>query len=216
MSRRPRLTYANVAATLALVIAVGGGTVFAAVQLSKNNVRSRHIAPKAVKKSDIAPNAVTGRKIKNRSVFPGDLAVGLLNKVVDVRGSARGGPQGDLGVVGPVPAPLTGVTRFTSAPGEVVALAGEARFILASTTAGQNCDAVVRLFVDGQPTRVFISPEGNDTVTPVTRLARDADGPYGLLDPGTTHQISAELSGDVHCTPASTVDRLEVRIVQIG
>ena len=216
MHRRPRLTYANVAATIALVIAVGGGTVFAAVQLSKNNVRSRHIAPKQVKNSDIAPNAVTSRKIKNRTVSPGDLAVGLLSKVVDVKGSSSGGPQGALNVVGPVPLPLTGTTSFTSAPGQVVALVAEAQFTFASANPGMFCSPSVQLLIDGEETRAFVGPESNDSATAVTRLARDADGPYGLIDPGTPHTVGAQLRGDTDCTPGSTLDRVEVRIVQIG
>lgn len=214
MNSRPRLTYANVAATLALVLAVGGGTVFAAVQLSKNNVRSRHIAPKAVKTSDIAPSAVTSRKIKNRTISPADLTVGLLNQVVDAKGSATGGPQGATNVLGPVPVPLTGTTTFTSG-GQVIALAAEAQFTFASANGGMNCSPTIGLLVDGEETRLFVSPESNATTTPVTRLGRDADGPYGLVDPGSPHTVTAQLFGDTNCTPQSTLDRLEVRIVEI-
>src|SRR5215212_4100622 len=120
MHRRPRLTYANVAATVALVIAVGGGTVFAAVRLGKNSVHSRNIAPKAVKNSDIAPNAVTSGKIKNRAVGPADITVGLLNQIVDAKASASGGPQGAVNVPGPAPLPLTGKTTITPGSGQVV------------------------------------------------------------------------------------------------
>ena len=45
---QPRLTYGNVAATLALFIALGG----TAIAIQNNSVRSRHIAPGAVKRSD--------------------------------------------------------------------------------------------------------------------------------------------------------------------
>ena len=39
---RPKLTYANVVATLALFVAVGGASAFAASQLGKNTVGPEH------------------------------------------------------------------------------------------------------------------------------------------------------------------------------
>jgi hypothetical protein len=66
MPSRPlkHLTYANVVATLALVIAVGGGATAIALSLPKNSVHSKQIAKGAVKNSDIAKNAVTGDKVQ--------------------------------------------------------------------------------------------------------------------------------------------------------
>jgi hypothetical protein len=54
---RPRLTYANVVATLCLFILLGGGA-YAATKLPKNSV-----GPKQLRK-----NAVRGAKVKNRSL----------------------------------------------------------------------------------------------------------------------------------------------------
>src|SRR6478672_9459693 len=65
---RPRLTYANVTATLALIIAVGGASAFAATQLAKNSV-----GPKQLKK-----NAVTTAKIKNEAVTAAKVKKGAL------------------------------------------------------------------------------------------------------------------------------------------
>jgi hypothetical protein len=58
MFHRPRLSYANVVATLALVLAVGG-TSYAAVQLSGKNLKNRTVAGKKLKK-----NTVTGTEVK--------------------------------------------------------------------------------------------------------------------------------------------------------
>jgi hypothetical protein len=55
---RPRLSYANVVATLALVLAVGG-TSYAAVQLNGKNLKNRSVAGKKLKK-----NTLTGTEIK--------------------------------------------------------------------------------------------------------------------------------------------------------
>lgn len=60
---RPHLTYANVAATLALVIAVGGGSAWAA-----QKIRTRNIAYHAVTASKVNYNAITAAKVKNGSL----------------------------------------------------------------------------------------------------------------------------------------------------
>jgi hypothetical protein len=55
MSRiRSRLTYANVVATLALVIAVAGGTTAIAITAAKNTVTTKSIKPGNVTARDIA------------------------------------------------------------------------------------------------------------------------------------------------------------------
>ena len=45
---RKRWSYANVVATLALFVALAGGTAFAAIQLPKNSVGSKQIKKEAV------------------------------------------------------------------------------------------------------------------------------------------------------------------------
>jgi hypothetical protein len=54
---RRRVTYANVVATLALFIALGGTSV-AAIQLGKNSVRAKQIAPGAVGTSEVKDRAL--------------------------------------------------------------------------------------------------------------------------------------------------------------
>jgi hypothetical protein len=72
---RERLTYANVVATIALVLAVGGGATALALTLPKNSVHSKQIAKGAVKTSDIGKDAVTGDKVKVSSLGKVPLAV---------------------------------------------------------------------------------------------------------------------------------------------
>jgi hypothetical protein len=55
---RPHLSYANVVATLALVLAVGG-TSYAASQINGKNLKNRSVAGKKLKK-----NTVTGTEVK--------------------------------------------------------------------------------------------------------------------------------------------------------
>jgi hypothetical protein len=214
MNLRPRLTYANVAATIALFLAIGGGTVYAAFSLGKNDVHSKNIAPKAVKTSDLAKDAVTSPKIKDGAVQAADLAAGLIaNATVDVTGSASGGPRGSVNTNTTTPLPLTGTTTFTPQAGQVSAIGAQAQWTGAITNAMTFCSPSVFLLLNGQPTRIFLSPDFEST-TPVTQTVNDADGPFGLISPGTPLTITAQLRGDPDCTANSRLDRVEVRIVQ--
>ncbi|MGV1048498.1 MAG: hypothetical protein ACOYD4_08260 [Solirubrobacterales bacterium] len=60
---RARLTYANVVATLALLLAVGGASALAASQLAKNSVGTKQLKK----------NAVTGEKVKDGSLSGADI-----------------------------------------------------------------------------------------------------------------------------------------------
>jgi hypothetical protein len=84
------LTYANVMATLALFLALGGGA-YAAVNLPKNSVGSRQIKKNAVSSSKIKKNAVTSSRVKNGSLLVGDFKAGQI----------PAGPQGVKGDLGP-------------------------------------------------------------------------------------------------------------------
>ncbi len=82
---RSRLTYANVMATVAVFLALGG-SAFAAATLTRNSVRGQHIAPNAISSSDV----------RNGRLLAADFAKGQLP--AGVRGDA--GPQGPIGPKG--------------------------------------------------------------------------------------------------------------------
>jgi hypothetical protein len=88
---RARLTYANVIATIALFLALGG-TGYAALKLPKNSV-----GPQQLKK-----NAVTSAKVKAGSLLTSDFKSSQRR---GLRGPA--GPKGDSGAQGP-PGPVNG------------------------------------------------------------------------------------------------------------
>ena len=71
------LSYANVVATLCLVLIMGAGVAHAA-GLAKNSVRSGHIKNGQVKTVDLAPNAVNGSKVKTNTLTGSDIAEGTL------------------------------------------------------------------------------------------------------------------------------------------
>ena len=71
---RQRLTYANVAATLALFLAVGGATAIAASRLPRNSVGPRQLQPNAVRTGQLGRNAVRTGKIAFEAVRAGKIA----------------------------------------------------------------------------------------------------------------------------------------------
>ena len=91
---RARLSYANVTASLALFIALGG-TTYAATSLPRNSVGSKQIRTNAVGASELRHNAVRSAEIRNRSINLRDVALSARNSL---RGSQ--GPQGPPGPAG--------------------------------------------------------------------------------------------------------------------
>jgi hypothetical protein len=77
---RSRLTYANVVATLALFVALGGGS-YAAITITGKNVKNSSLTGKDIKNSSL-----TSSDVKNRS---------LLSKDFQVRATAGRGCGGE-------------------------------------------------------------------------------------------------------------------------
>lgn len=92
---RQRLSYANVTATIALFVALGG-TSYAAIQLPKNSVGNKQIKSGAVRSAEI----------KNRSV-----------RLTDVSKSARRSLRGATGPQGPAGANGTALRAAVSSGG---------------------------------------------------------------------------------------------------
>jgi hypothetical protein len=89
--------YANVTATMALVVALGGSAYAA------NTVRSRDIKNGEVKRVDLASNAVTSGKVKNGTLLRKDFKRGEVPAGQKGTSGAPGasGPKGDKGDTGP-------------------------------------------------------------------------------------------------------------------
>lgn len=74
---RQRATFANVVSLLALFVALGGSS-YAAVQLNRNSVLSRHITNGEVKRQDVGRNAVSSSKVEDGRLLARDFAAGQL------------------------------------------------------------------------------------------------------------------------------------------
>ncbi|HEU4735872.1 MAG TPA: hypothetical protein VFS48_02440 [Solirubrobacterales bacterium] len=134
---RPKLTYANVVASLALFVALGG-TSYAVNELGKNSVKSANIGKEQVKGSDIAKNAVTSPKVKDFSLLandfkPGQLPAGPTGEKGEKGATGPKGPQGAPGLTELERVYTSGVgnnsnspksTTATCAPGKVAISAG--------------------------------------------------------------------------------------------
>lgn len=78
-SAKPRrTTYANLASTLALVVAIGSGGAAVAASLAKNSVGSPQIRTGGVKVSDIGAGAVNGKKVADNTLSGLDVRDGSI------------------------------------------------------------------------------------------------------------------------------------------
>jgi hypothetical protein len=112
---RPHLSYANVVSTICLFVLLGG-TAYAVTGLSRNSVRSRHIAPGQVKRSDLGRNAVTSSRVRNGTLLRRDFRRGVLVRGGRGPRGARGprGLRGRTGARGPAGAPGLSALQLVS------------------------------------------------------------------------------------------------------
>jgi hypothetical protein len=109
---RGRLSYANITATLALFIALGGGA-YAATSLPRHSVGSAQLRAHAVTASKIRHSAVRSGAIRNRSI-----------ELRDISTSARAALKGEQGAPGPAgPAAIADRAAVNSGGTEVVGTA---------------------------------------------------------------------------------------------
>lgn len=65
---RKHLTYANVMASIAVFLVLGGGAAFAAGKLAKNSVGTKQLKANSVTTAKIKKDAVTGAKVKESTL----------------------------------------------------------------------------------------------------------------------------------------------------
>lgn len=95
-SLRSRLTYANVTATLALFIALGGSSY--AFTIPRDSVGARQIRTNAVRSSEVAARAIGSSELRNNSIKGQDVDESTLG-VVPRAGSANAAAIADQAAV---------------------------------------------------------------------------------------------------------------------
>jgi hypothetical protein len=99
---RSRMTYANVVSTIALGLAIGGGTAYAATRIGTSDIRyhavtGSKIASNAVTTSKVKTNALSGSDIRDNSIHSGDIHNGSLQAADFAGGQLPKGDKGDKG-----------------------------------------------------------------------------------------------------------------------
>jgi hypothetical protein len=103
---RRQATYANLASSLALFLAVGGGAVYAASDkvdsqdIAKRAVNTKHLADDAVRSEQIRNGQVNSGDIRDQNVTGNDVAEGTLEGSDLSDGTVKGGKIGDESLTG--------------------------------------------------------------------------------------------------------------------
>ena len=234
-----KLTYANVVATLALFLALGGGAVWAAAELGKNAVKSKNIARNAVKSGDIASNAVKTRNIAKNAVKSSKIAANAvterkLAKNAVTRAKLKAGTLAGLQVADAqaanvpgftteatgagAPIPLTGTAAFTPATGKSYELLAELRGNPSDANGAEagGCFAGVQIYVNGEPT-AFLGISAFSGAEPPFEVnsVGNASTAVGMLTAGQAQTITAGSFGDPGCG-AGTTGNLRITVVELG
>jgi hypothetical protein len=207
-----RLTYANVIATLALFLALGGGAVWAANKqankigtgkIKPNAVTAGKIKANAVTASKIRENAVTNAKIREGSVNFGKLATNTL--VVATATSTPTAINGASAVTVNFPTAVT----FTPAAGTVNLMSVEVRGSNIQRSGTEPCRVQIIPMVNGSEwagaplVLSAVQPSGENPSGAVA--SGGATSPIGLAAAGITQTIGAKLIGSPRCSSSGQV-----------
>lgn len=232
MQIRSRLTYANVASTLALFLALTGSVAFAA-----SKIQSGDIARNAVKSANLARGAVKTSNVFRRAITSGKLATGAVrsNQIADGAVGAKqigqtavapsnlqfpvyfvASPSGGSAPISQTfdPYPIAGGT-WTQKPGEIEVVFGAAAATLAYDGSGSgSCQVYFEINLNGKQVG------GGEVSTSSTSL-QQVEGSVGAqpqIDPlvPITNQLTARTGSNGDCTPDSKIDSTRFRVLDFG
>jgi hypothetical protein len=216
-----RLTYANVIASLALFLALGGGAVWAANKqatkigtgkLKPNAVTAGKIKANAVTTSKIRENAVTNAKIRESSVNLSKIAAGT--GVVATATSSPVGVDGASAVGVSFPTPIT----FTPTTGLVYMMSVEARATNLGRSGTETCRVQVLPLVNGTEWAgaplVLSAFQANGENPSGVIGSGGVTSPVGLAAAGATQTVGAKLIGSPRCASGGSVT-VAVAITQV-
>ncbi|HWH20288.1 MAG TPA: hypothetical protein VN671_07130 [Solirubrobacterales bacterium] len=202
---RPRLTYANVIASLALFVALGGSAVAAGLaknsvgpkQLKKGAVTAKAIRKQAVTAGKIAPKAVVAGKLGPNAVLPGNLGAGIIS-TDKISASAVTAEKIKNNVVTTNKITNAAVTSQKLANGAV-----------GTSNIGESAVTAAKL-ANGSVTAAKLAPEVLNNVSPL----KAGQTLRGVFDVGSNNPVAAEavtergaisLQQALAATPAATV-----------
>lgn len=222
MQNRPRLTYANVASTIALFLVLGGGAAYAA-----NKIRSGNIAPGAVKTSDIFKRAVSSGKLAVGAVRSNQIADGAVgSKQIGAAAVSpsnlqfpvfyAASPKGGSAPVaqGPDPYPISD-NAWTQQPGEIDVVFGSATATLAYDGSGAGaCRVFLEVNLNGQ--QVGGGEVSTDSTAP--KKVEQSVGAQPQIDPAvpTEMRLSVRTASNGACAPGSSIDATRFRVLAFG
>lgn len=207
-----RLTYANVIASLALFLALGGGAVYAASKKA-NQVGTGKLKQNAVTAGKIKANAVTQTKIRNNAVTNAKLREGSVSLAKIAAGTNVVGtttsPAIAVNGASAVPVSFSAPLSFTPTAGSVYMLSVEARGANLARSGTEPCRVAIVPLVNGAEwnanTPLVLSAFEPTAEAPSgTVPAAGQTSPIGLAAPGVTETIGAKLIGSPRCSPSST------------
>jgi hypothetical protein len=200
---RAKLTYANVTSTLALFIALGMGSAYAANQLAPKSVGERQLRPGAVTADKIRKNAVTAPKLKAQAVKRGKIANGAV-VAAKVAGGAIAGGKIANGAVTPdkIPDDSLGGGKIDESSLSQVPSANTANFATAAGTSNPEA---------------FAKVNGEGTVFPAdSKGIGTADVKHGKLDGIYCIAVHGFLPRGAQVTPEYAVSNDVSVFVKLG
>jgi hypothetical protein len=205
---RTRLTYANVVATLALFVALGGSS-YAAISVTGKNVKNGSLTGKDIKNSSLTSSDVKNRSLLSKDFKSGQLPAGQQGPQGSKGDKGDQGPSGVLsthafgGDIGDIMGSGTGIGdwQFAGATSAVTITAGQRITATAAFALGASTSVVVASDVCFQPLGGAIAPIGNHLTTSVsTRQVLSAAGSFspgaGFYTIGACVAVSATHSLD--------------------
>jgi hypothetical protein len=203
-----RLTYANVIASLALFLALGGGAVWAASHKSAK-IGTGKLKPNAVTAGKIKANAITQSKIRDNAVTGAKLREGAVSLAKIAAGTNLIATASSAAVAVDRPSAVSGTLSFTPTAGSLYLMSVEARSTNLARSGTEPCRVTVIPLVNGDEwgtgaPLVLSAFEPTPEAPSGTVPAAGMTSPVGIATPGATQTIGAKLVGGPRCAATST------------
>jgi hypothetical protein len=217
---RPRITYANVVATMALFLALAGGTVWAANKINGKQIKKNTIPGNRIKKKTLTANQIKNQTITNNQIKPGSiqktaLAAGTIPGII-AEASATNLPGASTETPpGPTPIALTGTPTFTAVAGKGYNVTAEVVGNPVRVEPAASCDPFVQLYANGVPF-FFVGIEDDDHGPGFDSRFPQGAFTGSLLSASGPQTISIKVFGDEECAPSTTIERFRMLVTEIG